>query len=369
MADSGIPEIDSRYNPESSHHQPNRKPYTAHKPVPTIAKYQEELKRRAEAEDRNDREQEGRFDEPVQDEGRAAGEAHDGKLTGAHEFTGDGSESWVELDDEESPERKSGGENGGKLQHGKKHHREVMDPITHLPIMTHDYTSEDLKKLHLPREDNYDERNKEGDSLKRHSVLEKLVKNELKSDAWLEDEQQKLQYEIICLVALGAGLGTIAAIMIATSALGLSGFISLNFAGLSGLAAAIGAGVLFASRLRPHFEAARSTGDADGGKAGHRQESTPPETPLWLNSLFESVWPLVNPDLFVGLCDTLEDVMQASLPKLVEMVRVADLGQGWRYILSSFIHTDWNRKRTRPHSRYQMAPRWRCYCQQRRTRS
>jgi hypothetical protein len=53
-----------------------------------------------------------------------------------------------------------------------------------------------------------------------------------------------------------------------------------------------------------------------------------PESTQWLNSLLASVWPLVNPDLFKSLADTLEDSMQASLPKLVNMINVEDLGQG-----------------------------------------
>ena len=53
-----------------------------------------------------------------------------------------------------------------------------------------------------------------------------------------------------------------------------------------------------------------------------------PESTEWLNSLLASVWPLVNPDLFGSLADTLEDSMQASLPKLVNMINVEDLGQG-----------------------------------------
>ncbi|VUC35988.1 unnamed protein product [Clonostachys rosea] len=52
------------------------------------------------------------------------------------------------------------------------------------------------------------------------------------------------------------------------------------------------------------------------------------ETTVWLNSLLGAMWPLVNPDLFASLGDTLEDVMQASLPKLVRMVSVDDIGQG-----------------------------------------
>ena len=57
-------------------------------------------------------------------------------------------------------------------------------------------------------------------------------------------------------------------------------------------------------------------------------DSKVPESVQWLNSLLSSLWGLINPDLFASLIDTLEDVMQASLPKLVRMVSVEDLGQG-----------------------------------------
>ena len=57
-------------------------------------------------------------------------------------------------------------------------------------------------------------------------------------------------------------------------------------------------------------------------------DSKVPESVQWLNSLLASLWGLINPDLFTSLIDTLEDVMQASLPALVRMVSVEDLGQG-----------------------------------------
>ncbi|KAJ9142502.1 C2 (Calcium/lipid-binding, CaLB) [Pleurostoma richardsiae] len=53
-----------------------------------------------------------------------------------------------------------------------------------------------------------------------------------------------------------------------------------------------------------------------------------PESVAWLNSLFSSVWPLINPELFASVADMLEDVMQASLPKVIRMVSVDDIGQG-----------------------------------------
>ena len=40
------------------------------------------------------------------------------------------------------------------------------------------------------------------------------------------------------------------------------------------------------------------------------------------------VWGLINPDMFQGVADTLEDVMQASVPGVIENVRVAEINQG-----------------------------------------
>lgn len=40
------------------------------------------------------------------------------------------------------------------------------------------------------------------------------------------------------------------------------------------------------------------------------------------------VWGLINPDMFQGVADTLEDIMQASVPGIIENVRVAEINQG-----------------------------------------
>lgn len=60
----------------------------------------------------------------------------------------------------------------------------------------------------------------------------------------------------------------------------------------------------------------------------NNQSERLPESVAWMNSLLASVWPLINPDLFASVVDMLEDVMQASLPKVIRMVSVDDLGQG-----------------------------------------
>ena len=47
-----------------------------------------------------------------------------------------------------------------------------------------------------------------------------------------------------------------------------------------------------------------------------------------MNTLMGIVWGLVNPDMFQSVADTLEDVMQASVPGIIENVRVAEISQG-----------------------------------------
>ena len=47
-----------------------------------------------------------------------------------------------------------------------------------------------------------------------------------------------------------------------------------------------------------------------------------------MNTLLEVVWGLINPEMFQAVADTLEDVMQASVPGVIENIRVAEINQG-----------------------------------------
>ncbi|EFR03857.1 meiotically up-regulated 190 protein [Nannizzia gypsea CBS 118893] len=53
-----------------------------------------------------------------------------------------------------------------------------------------------------------------------------------------------------------------------------------------------------------------------------------PESAEWLNSFVEIFWGLVNPEMFASVADTIEDVMHASLPGIIENVRIAEIDQG-----------------------------------------
>lgn len=47
-----------------------------------------------------------------------------------------------------------------------------------------------------------------------------------------------------------------------------------------------------------------------------------------MNTLLSIVWGLIDPEMFASVADTLEDVMGASVPAVIENVRVAEINQG-----------------------------------------
>ncbi|KAK3344000.1 hypothetical protein B0T25DRAFT_314295 [Lasiosphaeria hispida] len=53
-----------------------------------------------------------------------------------------------------------------------------------------------------------------------------------------------------------------------------------------------------------------------------------PESVEWLNTALGLIWGLINPEMFAAVADTLEDVMQASVPGVIENVKVNDISQG-----------------------------------------
>ncbi|OAX84562.1 hypothetical protein ACJ72_01061 [Emergomyces africanus] len=53
-----------------------------------------------------------------------------------------------------------------------------------------------------------------------------------------------------------------------------------------------------------------------------------PESVEWMNTFLSIVWGLLDPDMFASVADTIEDIMQASVPGVIENVRVAEIDQG-----------------------------------------
>ncbi|TFB02361.1 hypothetical protein CCMA1212_006084 [Trichoderma ghanense] len=53
-----------------------------------------------------------------------------------------------------------------------------------------------------------------------------------------------------------------------------------------------------------------------------------PESVEWMNTAIGVFWGMINPEMFAGVADTIEDVMAASVPGIIEAVRVAEISQG-----------------------------------------
>ncbi|KAK4697975.1 hypothetical protein P7C71_g202, partial [Lecanoromycetidae sp. Uapishka_2] len=231
--------------------------------------------------------------------------------------------------------------------------REVTDPVTHLRVMIHDTTDKELKTV--------PENEPPGGSLARSATGASAVS---KSQSQLETEAHEQQAEHRSMeklfpppefdaarqeiakvygLAFTVGLGVLLVTMmvsLSTSHLlqGISSgprswlYLLVSSSIMLVMGSAVGGATIWAlggwlkSRVNTIFE------DEVWQSARKQEEETAdspmPESTQWLNSILSSVWPLINPDLFASLADTVEDVMQASLPKLVRMVSVEDIGQG-----------------------------------------
>lgn len=109
---------------------------------------------------------------------------------------------------------------------------------------------------------------------------------------------------------------------------------SMFVRGWKGLISSLFAGVIVACGihlwLRNIQENANAVNwDSERRRATAATESLLPESVEWMNSLVGIVWNLINPEMFAAVADTLEDVMQASVPPaLIQNVRVSSIGLG-----------------------------------------
>lgn len=236
--------------------------------------------------------------------------------------------------------------------------REVTDPVTHLPVTIHDSTNEELNKVpeNTPPS-GLNSRSATGFSAasKSETQLEKETEQAQAEHRGMEKlfpppSYQATEKELaqVYNVAITFGLGSVLAITVLmlvlshlVSVITLSGnkepsmswsrlLISSAIIVIIGIG--IGSGLIFGVRGWLNKRVDNIWEDQVWAAARTQEqgiaESPTPESTQWLNSLLSSVWSLINPDLFTSLVDTLEDVMQASLPRLVRMISVEDLGQG-----------------------------------------
>ncbi len=232
--------------------------------------------------------------------------------------------------------------------------REVTDPITHLPVVIYDSTDKRLEKapqnepaygsqprtatglsgasksksqLNLETQEEQDE----------HRGMEKVFPPPNFEDAQVE---LKRAYQFALTVGLGSIVTFATFVLVVWQLLSLKSKESASYVRLFLpvlatiiLSAGIGSAIIFSIRgwLGKKVEGIWQDEIWDAARSQEKEEiknSPLPESTQWLNRFLASVWPLINPDLFTSLADMLEDVMQASLPKMVRMIIVDDLGQG-----------------------------------------
>ena len=256
------------------------------------------------------------------------------------------------------------------MKHNKRDDggRVVTDPVTHLPLVIRDSTAKDMRRA-SPNEPAHGIQNKSTTGLssasKSSSHLEQ-EKGELQDDydgmkkvfppPSYDDVKAELERTYQLALTIGIGVVVVLAtlvvlILLVTNLPSSQGLetssswwkihennqsraiffplaIAIIFASGIGFALIVGIRGWLGKKVQDIWEdevwdAARSEEQQLDGEDGRLPEST-----AWMNGLLASVWPLINPDLFASVVDMLEDVMQASLPKIIRMVSVDDLGQG-----------------------------------------
>jgi len=364
-------------------------PYSKHHPIPTIAKYREEkAARQAEAsldngddgadlqQSRTDRAKEswrnywsgehGEHGEQDQAEKRQQQEPGTQQGNGI-DVDGDGD---VDQDDHDQAEAvkdtsevnpaltsKQRRKGNGKRQ--ERADREVTDPVTHLPVRIYDFTEDSLKDID-PNPPPFGSTSKTATGLS----------NKNKSERELRDEAEQLQeghesmnalfpppnfdairQDLLSINRTGFTVGLSATAAVLLLAVGIERLLRPELARLIGskdesnwaLGIGLWAGLTLlsagavwyviagvrawaANRINDTWE--DQVWEANLRSSEREAKAHETESVNWLNQLLASVWPLVNPDLFTSLADTLEDVMQASIPKIIQMVSVEDVGQG-----------------------------------------
>ncbi|KAL9127330.1 MAG: hypothetical protein Q9217_003769 [Psora testacea] len=241
------------------------------------------------------------------------------------------------------------------MKHMSRDHttREVTDPVTHLPVMVHDSTNEELKSVsenepppgsELSTADNSGRKTKSETQLQKETNQQQLGHRALQKlfpppDFDAIREQIAGVYGVAITVGLGSVLLVPLLLLVTAQCLAQTNdhrrsWLNVLVTSIMLLISGLTAGGCMIYIIRGWLQNRIYTvWDDQLWEAARKQEiavkdAPTPESVQWLNSLLASVWGLINPDLFTSLVDTLEDVMQASLPKLVRMISVEDLGQG-----------------------------------------
>ncbi|PMB65690.1 Meiotically up-regulated 190 protein [Beauveria bassiana] len=341
-----------------------QEPYSGHRPVPTISRYREELAlRQQEAMEHHE------TPAPAADEGLAELRPSRSALpTGPRPSSGLSIRSALSdrasrksrsrsRDQDEHPQelpmidtsqtdpaltdprqrRKELGTKG-KEKRRQRAEREVTDPVTHQTIIIQDFDDDALENVTFndaatlaPRKSMSSSRDEPNSPKKPTDAAALHQEFPVPDFGGLRDEIEHISRQGATVGVFGAAIILVASYEIykLLPASTKQGSIPwLLFYGGFFLMAYLAIFVRdYSSRqTRQLFEdeiwhAHREKMKTDADKSTH-------ERTVWLNSVLRTLWPIINPDLFASFTDILEDVMQASIPKIVRMVSIEDIGQG-----------------------------------------
>ncbi|KAM3529191.1 hypothetical protein NHJ13051_002016 [Beauveria bassiana] len=341
-----------------------QEPYSGHRPVPTISRYREELAlRQQEAMEHHE------TPAPAADEGLAELRPSRSALpTGPRPSSGlsirsalsdrasrksrsrsrdkdehpqelpmiDTSQTDPALTDPRQRRKELGTK--GKEKRRQRAEREVTDPVTHQTIIIQDFDDDALENVTFndaatlaPRKSMSSSRDEPNSPKKPTDATALHQEFPVPDFGGLRDEIEHISRQGATVGVFGAAIILVASYEIykLLPASTKQGSIPwLLFYGGFFLMAYLAIFVRdYSSRqTRQLFEdeiwhAHREKMKTDADKSTH-------ERTVWLNSVLRTLWPIINPDLFASFTDILEDVMQASIPKIVRMVSIEDIGQG-----------------------------------------
>lgn len=339
-------------------------PHNAHNPIPTVKKYREEKERRQEAYGNGD----GAANEDERTARDKLGDAYNAFTGKEHDEVHDGelpyeaqNKNLVEAQDLEEADDHSGetanrtnkqlpqdtdeDEDVQDTTEGHLHEsdpkkarkkmkkfdadgteREVTDPITHLPVKIHDFTDRDLKRT--PK--NAPPAGSEPKTMTAMDAIDKSDEHLKEEEEESKDSHTAMQAlfpppdfdatrgEITAVYSrsLSIGLGAVVVSLIVVDAMfwptrkmgGWRGQVwkAIQTVTMLGVAAAVAAFMRQYTNNRIKNVWDVEVWQAERKRGQKLAKSQTAESTQWLNSLFSSVWPLINPDLFTSISDTLE---------------------------------------------------------------
>nr|POE63346.1 meiotically up-regulated gene 190 protein [Quercus suber] len=350
-------------------------PYTPHRTIPTIKKYeQEKADRKAQAGEGQDgadltpsrtqqykdswrdywngtdRQDNGRDQQSSNTPAGTQGTTEDEEDKYDTDDYEDEQPAMVDTSetapDSQDPKQKRKGMKK-KRKHDGEAERQVTDPVTHLPVTIRDYTTAALEEV--PENDPpFGSTHRSATGLSNKSKPNQQLQKEYhEMEGHLQTDESlfpppsfaAVRKEITDINKLGVTVGLVGTALIVAVAFGLEKlFRRVNLEHLAadkgrtqwvfifaiwGVLGALAVGGIWSlivgvrdwmtNRMNDVWEEQVWEADRKVRRGPAKRHET--ETVAWLNSLLSSVWPLINPDLFTSLADSKSSIWHECLPR------------------------------------------------------